>query len=130
LFRIKVEADSGVAQFASVRLLSVKRAASELLLGESPSLSFVPEGQADSLAKLVYPGIPEYVNFLWCNETDGAQIPTVAPRSPAVPWAPLFQMQGDYTISIGVTHGSPMTIISLKFIWTLDPSTSRIVLVQ
>ena len=129
-FRIKVETIHR-AEFCTGRLLSVKRAGSELLAGERPMLAFAPREDADSRQKLIHPGVPEYLDFLWANQTEGAQIPTIGIVSQAVRWDRLFEMPGDYIISVGITHSSPtMARIDLQFRWTLDPITSSISIVQ
>jgi hypothetical protein len=114
------------------RLLSIKRANAELLYGETPFLPFAPMQDVDATQKLVTIDIPEYVDFLWVNDTHGARIITVGIMSQVVQWDSLFDAAGDYSISIVVTHsGSPSPAkIHLKFSWTLDPLTSRITFAQ
>jgi hypothetical protein len=129
-YRMKVEA-IGHSQICSARLVSVKRADAELLLGETPFLPFAPMQNADAIQKLVNVDIPEYVDFLWANNTHGARILTFGIMSQAVQWDSLFDLAGDYIISIAITQSGPSPArINLKFGWTLDPITSRITVIQ
>jgi hypothetical protein len=128
-YRMKVEA-IGHSQICSARLVSIKRADAELLFGETPFLPFAPMQNADTTQKLVNVDIPEFVDFLWTNNTHGARIVPIGILSQAVQWDSLFDLAGDYIISIVITHGAASPArINLKFSWTLDPITSRITVI-
>src|SRR6266851_6305477 len=100
-YRIKVEA-LGVSALTGCRgrLVALERGSSNLLLGETPSLSFA---QGDGLSKIISPGVPEYLDFLVANDTHGAHVPVVSEHlSQAVRWNELFSIPGDHRLRIVV----------------------------
>jgi hypothetical protein len=128
-YRIKVEAAESITLIeCRGRLVDLRGAGPNLLLGETPSLNF---SQGDALSKTISPGVPEYLDFLMASITHGAFV-TAHPAhlSQAVPWGHLFDLAGDYRIRIViVSNNSVPASIDLLFKWTLDPVSSQILTV-
>ncbi len=118
-YRVKVEAINAVnLNECRGRLVEVRRAGSNLLLGETPSLHFA---QGDALSKTISPGVPEYLDFLMANDTNGAFV-TAHPAhlSQAVQWNEIFRMAGDYNLRIVITSSNSSPVgLELLFRWTL-----------
>jgi hypothetical protein len=64
-FRIKVEADCGVAvSGCKGRLIEIRRGADVIVAGEDLTLPFAPGERDEAIAKTIYPSVPEYLDFL------------------------------------------------------------------
>jgi hypothetical protein len=128
-YRIKVEALGASALMGCRgRLVALERGSSNLLLGETPSLSFA---QGDGLSKITSPGVPEYLDFLVANDTHGAHVAVVSEHlSQAIRWNELFSIPGDHRLRIVVvSRDCPPASIDLLFRWNLNPRTSEILVV-
>jgi hypothetical protein len=128
-YRIRVEA-IGPASIGrcSGRLVSVRRGDTEMLAGETPTLPFAPSEEVDSIYKIINPLVPEFLDFLAANQTNGIVLPFKGFLSQAVNWNELFRYPSDYFLKIVVvSENTPRSSIELKFSWTLDPTTSTIV---
>jgi hypothetical protein len=99
-----------------------------MLSGETPALPFAPAESVDASYKMINPQVPEFLDLLAANKTNGIVIPFTIPLSQAVVWNELFRHPNDYFLKIiVVSENTPPSSIELKFNWTLDPATSTIV---
>lgn len=127
-FRVRVEAvgSTNIAN-CTARLVSIKRGDTELLAGETPPIPFAPNEGYDALLKTVNAGVPEYIDLLAANDTDGVLLPLRGHISKAVQWGEIFALPGDYTFRVViVSSNAPSASIKLRFRWTLRPATSQI----
>lgn len=126
-FRIKVRVVGIEPQTGCKgRLVSIKRAGTEFLAGETPLLPFAPHDGADSLSKTIYPNVPEFVDLLTLIPNEVLLV-LRGHISPGVQWGDLFSLSSDYILRIVVVSDHLTSEpIDLLFRWTLDPVTSRI----
>jgi hypothetical protein len=109
------------------RLLSVRHGNTELLHADAPVLPFTPGSDPDAALKTIRHRVPEFLDVLSANATNGVVHVIIGHRSAMVDWNNMFIQAGEYYLKIAITSDSPTVEIDLKFNWTLDPATSEIV---
>ncbi|MHC2318390.1 hypothetical protein ACVIHC_005436 [Bradyrhizobium diazoefficiens] len=130
-YRVKVEADSpSNIQGCTGRLLSVKRGDTELLHADAPVLPFTPGTDPDATSKTIRHGVPEFLDVLSANATNGVVHLIKGHRSAMVDWDKMFSLADDYYLKIAITSDSPTVEMVLKFKWTLDPATSVMIAIR
>jgi hypothetical protein len=128
-YRIKVDAENSTnVRGCQGRLTLIKRGDDVILSGENPVLPFAPGENADSTAKTIHPGIPEFLDFLFI--TDDNQVVPALPRgigASSVNWGALFSQAGVYAMEIAITSNDSVPVpIIINFDWTLDHNTARL----
>ena len=101
----------------------------ERLGSDKPKLGFTAATDPDTLSKTVRSGVPEFLDVITANNTNGIMHVIHGHRSQAVNWEKLFVETGDYYLRVGVvSDNSPMAEITLRFTWSGDPATSTMIM--
>jgi hypothetical protein len=131
-YRVRVEVDGNSNMTGCRRrILSIKRRDRELLIGDAPIIPFTPEHGDDALSKDIRAGEHEFLDFLSASAGHGIMHVIKGHKSQKVDRAGMFRSPGEYYMTIAVSSKeSEAAKITLKFNWSLDPATSRIVSVS
>lgn len=128
-YRVKVEAfGSEPINGCLGRLLSVRFNGKEMLEADKPNLGFTPADEPETCNKTLHQGegVFEYLDVLTANKARGVWPPLHGHISSTVKLD--FSKLGDYDLRIGiVSNNAPTAHVGLRFSWTGDPTTSRMI---
>jgi hypothetical protein len=126
-YRVRVDATSMRAtDGCSGHLSDISKDGVPIMKGESVPLAFAGDAK-DALAKRVYPGVPEYLNFLMISASNHV-VPSAykGMGHGGVPWVDLFKQPGEYRFRIVVTAVQMTSTIEIALTWTGDHKTAEI----
>ena len=127
--RIRVDSDcSENITGCKGRLIHIKRDGAFILSGETPILPFAPAENDDAIDKTIYPGIPEFLDFMFVTHlSQVCMTPYGFVGSTSVDWRNLFSQTGVYEIRLAVlaAQGAP-ALINIDFDWTGEFINSKL----